>query len=323
MRRNLSTIVFFWSGCAVMLLAVASGQAAPEFEAVEPDFSWRQTETSIALVSRGKAVWRHVHDKKMGKPYMRFGLIDGTELTRPCPMPKGYPKADHVWHRALWWSWKSINGVNYWEENRQGTEPVAVNITTNKDGSAQIDLKIAYHKPNEPPVVNEEREIRIGRPDTTGTYLIAWRATFTPAGSKDVVFNRNSYGGFAIRMAAEFCGGVDDDIAAWKFIQSDEPKGRKPPTARWMAYHGVAQNGRPSAIAIFTHPDNPRHPSAWQTRNHYPYLNPSFTCYEDYTLPAGKSLTLRYGVLVLDGAADPLVIERAWNAFAKPAGTTQ
>ena len=299
--------------CICITLAATLHASAAE---KTPDFSWRQNETSITLLNDERVVWQHVHDKKIGKPYMRFGLLDGTEMTRPCPMPKGYSKADHVWHRALWWSWKAINGANYWEKNQEGTEPVEVKIATNKDGSAQIDMKIAYHEPGKPVVVNEHRVIRVSKPDATGNYLIDWQTIFTPAGDDEVVFDRNSYGGFALRMAGEYCGGVVDSVQAWKFIQNDRPADAKKGTARWMAFHGTAQNGRPAAVAMFSHPGNPRYPSSWQTRNHYPYLNPSFTCNEAYTLAAGESLKLHYGVFIIDGLADPAAIERAWKTFA-------
>jgi len=323
-RRLLLTLACFHLALATTLAAVllppkdALGQAkAPT---AKPDFGWRQTETSIALLNHGRVVWQHVHDKIIGKPYMRIGLLDGTELTRPWPFPADYLKTDHTWHRALWWSWKAIDGVNYWEENQQGTEPVEVEIAQKEDGSAKIDVTIAYHLPDEPPVAMEKRLIAVGAPDATGSYLIDWQATFTPTGKQDVVFNRNSYGGFAIRMAAEFCGDAAKGTPAWTFIKSEEPADNKNQTSRWMAYKGTAQNHRPAAIAIFAHPDNPRYPALWQTRTQYPYLNPSFTCKEDYTLPAGKSLTLRYGVLVHQGAGEMEELERRWKAFAGTAG---
>jgi hypothetical protein len=301
------------AGCCVLALSVIA-PAGP----VKTKFSWRQTDTSIALLNDKRVVWSHVHDRKTGKPYMRIGLLDGTELTRPCPIPKGYAKSDHVWHKALWWSWKAIDGVNYWEKNQQGTDPVKVKVTTNKDGSASILMTISYHLPDKPPVATEERLIEIGAPDATGSYLIKWQATFTPAGKKDVVFNRNSYGGFAIRMAAEFCGDPKAGKPGWTFSRSVESKKNKN-RARWMAYCGVAQNGKPAGIAIFDHSDNPRHPALWQTRSHYPYLNPSFTCKEDYTLSPGKSLRLKYGVLVHDGKATGEMLEKAWKKFVSPA----
>ena len=321
MSRLNSTLALIALGGAIAVPASVSPSrsargAGANARPAEPKFTWRQTDTSIALLNHKRVVWQHVHDRKIGKPYMRFGLLDGTELTRPWPVPKGYPKSDHIWHRALWWSFKAIDGVNYWEKNQQGTDPVKVRVTPNKDGSARIHMTVAYHLPDKAPVVTEDRLITVSAPDAAGNYLITWRATFTPAGKKDVVFNRNSYGGFALRMAAECCGDPAKPKSAWTFLGSDNQAKNNGRTARWVAYSGTAPNGRPAALAIFDHPDNPRHPTFWQTRSNYPYLNPSFTCKKDYTLPAGKSLTLTYGVFVHHGPATPETFERAWKSFA-------
>lgn len=310
MTRPILLSLFF------LMSAVASIPAQSPADEAKPDFSWRQTETSVALLNHGQVVWQHVHDRKMGKPFMRIGLIDGTELTRPCPFPADYPKNDHTWHRALWWSWKAIDGVNFWEQNQLGTDPVKVEVSHNDGGSARIHATIAYHLPDQPPVVMEERVIIVGAPEASGTYLIDWQATFTPAGDRDVVFNRNSYGGFAIRLAAECCGDPAKGKPGWTFFDSEHQADSNGRAARWVAYRGTAPGDQEAGVAIFDHPDNPRHPSLWQTRGHYPYLNPSFTCKEDYTLPAGKSLTLRYGVLVHQGLPDAEKLEKRWKAFA-------
>ena len=323
MIRTIPSSCLFLCLCLVSSIATAAEAPAPPPSEPTParlELSWEKTDTSLALLNHHKVVWRHVHDKTIGKPYMRIGLLDGTELTRPYPIPQDYAKADHPWHRALWWSFKAINGKNYWEENQQGTEPVAVKITEQEDGAARIDLEIAYHLPDQPPVVSERRVIRMGKPSATGTYLIDWQATFTPAGKEDVVFNQNSYGGFAIRLAAEFCGDNPKKVAAWKFSQSDGDAVGDTHHARWMAYQGSTRNGQPAALVMFAHPDNPRYPAWWQSRNQYPYLNPSLTCKEDYRLAAGKSLTLRYGVLVHQGGLDHEEIEHAFQAFAESKG---
>jgi len=277
-------------------------------------FSWKETDTSLALLNHGRMVWQHVHDRKTGKPFMRLAMLDGTELTRPWPYPKNYARADHVWHKALWWSWKYIDGINFWEGNQEGTDPVKVEVSHQPNGAAHIEADIAYHLPKQPPIVTERRVIDVTTPNSEGSYGIRWQGTFTPAGDKDVVFNHNSYGGFAIRMAAEFCSDKRAGKTDWRFLKSKEPA--KSQTARWMAYAGTAQNGKPVAIVIFSHPKNPRFPALWQTRNQYPYLNPSFTCKEDYTLRAGETLTLRYGVLVHCGPADPVAFEQAWQRYA-------
>ena len=165
-------------------------------------------------------------------------------------------------------------------------------------------------------MVREKRIVSVGAPDRRGVYLVEWQATFTPA-EKDVVFNRNSYGGFALRGAAEFSADPKKGQPGWQFLDSEGRDNFNGKTARWAVHHGKAQNGNPAAIAIFDHPDNPRHPTPWQMRRNYPYLNPSFTCKEDFKLPAGESLTLRYGVLVHDGKITADEIDRRWEAFAK------
>jgi len=261
-------------------------------------------------------VWEHVHDRQLGKPYMRFGLLDGTELTRPWPYPRDYPRNDHTWHRALWWSWKAINGVNYWEGNQTGTEPVQATIATRADGSAQIELTIAYHRPGESPVVREKRRVTVSAPDAGGTYFIDWEASFTPSGQDDVRFDQNSYGGFALRMASECCGDADRKIPAWHFGNSEGQADCNNRAARWVSYQGTLPHGQAACVAIFDHPDNPGHPTLWQTRSNYPYLNPSLTCKEAYVLPAGQTLRLSYGVLVSAGTLEASAVEPLWKAFA-------
>jgi hypothetical protein len=295
---------------ALLLVSCICGKAA------ESKLEWRQAEASVALMNNGKMVWEHVHDKKIGKPYMRFGLLDGTELTRPWPIPKGYAKADHEWHRALWWSWKTINGVNYWEGNQTGTEPAETTVATQPNGAAKITMTIAYHQPGQPPVVMEQRVVSVSAPDAAGTYCIEWDATFTPAGKDEVRFGQNAYGGFALRLAAECCGDAVRNIQPWVFANSEGPADCNNKPARWVSYQGKLPGGQAACVAIFDHPENPRHPALWQTRNQYPYMNPSLTCKEEYVLAAEKSLRLRYGVLVHAGSGDANAVEQHWKRFA-------
>lgn len=301
---------------AVAVAPVCSASEPKPAAPTPPKLSWQKTDRSVALLNHGKMVWEHVHDKQIGKPYMRLALLDGTELTRPWPFPKDYPKNDHTWHRALWWSWKTIDGVNYWEGNQTGTEPTETAVETHADGSAEIAMSVAYHTPGNAPVVLEKRTIRVSAPDAAGSYFIAWDAAFTAAGKKEVRFGQNSYGGFALRLAAECCGDPKRKIPGWTFCNSDGQANCNDKPARWVSYQGKFPNGEAACIAMFDHRENPRHPSLWQSRANYPYLNPSLTCKEDYVLAPGKTLRLRYGVLVHAGTADAKTIEDRWRTFA-------
>jgi hypothetical protein len=275
--------------------------------------TWEQTETSITLLNHGRRVWAHVHDKASGKPYMRIGLIDGTELTRPWPVPAGYPKADHPWHKALWWSLKILNGSNFWEENQQGTEPTQAKALHSPEGDAQINLTIMYHLPGQAPVLQEKRRIHVSKPDDSGSYFIDWHAQFSAVGPKEVVFAKYRYGGLSVRMAEEL-----NEAPAWQFLADTEEvtaNGSSVPT-RWMAYQGTAANAQQATLAIFDHPNNSSHPATWLVRDNYPYMNPTFPGQNDVTLKPKESLTLRYGILVHQGDITKAQVEQRWQEFA-------
>ncbi|MCF7972931.1 MAG: PmoA family protein [Phycisphaerae bacterium] len=303
---------FFAITILVSVLLSVDAQAQDSEKASQ--LSWKQTETSIALLNHGRLVWEHVHDKAAGKPYMRIGLLDGTELTRPWPVPAGYSKADHPWHKALWWSFKILNGSNFWEENQLGTEPTRVDITHAAEGDAQISITLMYHLPDQAPVLQEERRIHVSKPNKNGSYFIDWQARFTALGPKEVVFGEYRYGGLSLRMAAEL-----NEQPAWQFLANTEEvtaNGTSVPT-RWMAYQGTAPNTRQAALAIFDHPGNAGHPATWLVRDNYPYMNPTFPGQNNVTLKPKETLTLHYGIWVHQDAVTKAQIERRWKRFAR------
>ena len=58
-------------------------------------------------------MWQLSFDPAKGKPFFHpVSVNGGTSLTNFRP-------EDHPWHYGLWFSWKLINGANYWEENRE------------------------------------------------------------------------------------------------------------------------------------------------------------------------------------------------------------
>ena len=76
-------------------------------------WNWKsQPGTSVALENDGQAVWRLNCGGDQPKPHFHpVALPDGRVLTWDRP-------PDHVWHHGLWFSWKFINGLNYWEPDR-------------------------------------------------------------------------------------------------------------------------------------------------------------------------------------------------------------
>jgi len=285
-------------------------------------YDWRQTDSSVAVLNRGQVVWQVNFDKNEGKPYLHpVGLTDGTVLT--CLRP-----ADHRWHRALWFSWKHINGLNYWEEDpktglSQGrTEVVDVKVRPHRDRSGDIEMTLSYHPPGEQAVLMEKRLLAVSAPDENGRYHIDWHSTFT-AGEKDVLLDRTpipgeengkgfgGYAGLSVRMAKATRG--------WQFTDSEarkdkEAHGKK---ARWVDFSGEIGEGKAAGITIFDHPENLRHPSPWYVEKGMPYFSPAVLFNKPYTLGAGKSLTLRYRVLIHPGRTDRDMLEGEWKTYLK------
>ncbi len=320
---NLVGAVVLLMGCCFLSTSVVKATEVPTAE--KPSYDWRQTDSSVAVLNRGRVVWQVNFDKKEGKPYLHpVGLTDGTVLT--CLRP-----ADHRWHRALWFSWKFINGLNYWEEDpktglSQGrTEVVDVQIRRHRDYSARIEMVLSYSEPEERAVLKEKRIVTVSAPDERSRYHIDWHSSFT-AGEKDVLLDRTpipgeeggkgwgGYAGLSVRMAKATRG--------WKFTDSEGRKdkqihGKK---ARWVDFSGELPDGKEPGIIIFDHPDNLRHPSPWYVEKGMPYFSPAVLFNKPYTLPVGKSLTLRYRILIYPGRADRDMLKSEWNAFLKTSG---
>jgi len=287
--------------------------------------TWKQTDSTLALLNAGKVVWQFNYDRGKGiKPcFHPVSLLDGTVLT-------WFRPPDHTWHRAMWFSWKYINGVNYWEEDRKTglgrglTEVTGVKLTCADDHSAKIEMTLSYHPPDKPAVLTEKRLIAVSAPDDKGGYRFDWRCSFTAAG-EDVVLDRTppagqkggkSWGGYAglsVRLA--------ENLTDFKVLNSESKRdmnahGQK---ARWTDFSAVTPGGQAAGVAIFDHGDNLRHPVQWYISKKGPKKNnfssaPLFD--KPYTVPAGKTLTLKYRVLVHPGRGEITPLDAEWKSFA-------
>lgn len=102
---------------------------------------WKKEDNSIALMNNKKVVWQYNFNKSEGKPYFHpLSTIDGCTLSWLRP-------EDHPWHRAIWFSFKYINDVNYWEEDRKTgisegtTELRTVDYQLNKNFEAEFQME--------------------------------------------------------------------------------------------------------------------------------------------------------------------------------------
>ncbi len=277
-------------------------------------FDWKQTDHSLALTSGTNIVWQFNYAKD-GKPHFHpLTVAGGAPLTALSPK-------DHPWHRGLWFSWKYIDKVNYWEEDPKTgisegrTEVLDVKATPRDDHSARFEMKLAYHPPGGAKLWTEERIVEVSAPGKDGAYSMDWRATFTggatpvlldrtpPYEGKDGV-KRGGYAGLSLRMTP--------DAKKWKFFGSEGRVAGKDNglPARWFA-----ATGESATIAILEHPASFRHPTPWYAVTSMPFYQPAILFTSPHTILAGGTLAVKYRVVIQPVAASAEALDREWKAF--------
>lgn len=293
-----------------ILLAVSSALAEIEI---------KEAEHSATATLNKKILWSYHHNPAEGKPYFHpLASTDGTMFTDLRP-------ADHPWHRGLWFSWKYINGVNYWEEDRktgksQGeTRIIALKRTISQDQQANFDLELAYAPDKSDAVVmRESRSVKVSPPDDNGRYCIDWSSTFQ-ALDKDVILDRTpipgepdgqSWGGYA-GLSLRMNQSVKDGVFLNNNGLRDNETNRKP--ARWMIFD-VPEGG---SILFMDHPSNFNYPSTWYTIKNMPFFTPAVVHDALHTIKAGESLRLKYRIVIAPRSLTSDAAEKEFNKIRK------
>jgi len=280
-----------------------------------------ETENSISMRLKGKTVWTLNHRPDQGKPYFH-PLATTTGEVFSDLRPK-----DHPWHRALWFSWKFINGINYWEENpstgksRGQTLLLSTKRKISPENEVRVDMTLAYAPAGDTTqIMREKRVVFIAPPDENGVYAIDWSSEFQ-ALENDVVLDRTpipgqlkgrGYGGYAgwsIRMNKDVKGGV--------FLNSEGLIGMAAhrQAARWTMYTAVSGG----TLIFMDHPENLRYPAKWYIAEKMPYFGPAVIMDAPHTIKAGELLKLRYRLMICPAAIDALTAQKAWEAWSTSA----
>lgn len=224
-----------------------------------------------------------------------------------------YRPWDHPWHPGMFFSWKYINGLNFWESMHAGQRNVAVTDAFRPFGNEGTGFQqsISYVTHEGDTLLKEERTISIAASE--GGYLIRWQGAFTPEGG-DVTLNRTEvnerspwggYAGLSCRLGRNYLGPV---ITTDQGVFTAEDAHGQP--FNWCDYAGKLDGyleKRWAGICLMDDPSNPRHPTRMLTYDYkdMQFLHAAFLHGEPYTLRAGETLRLRYAFFVHDGEALP------------------
>jgi len=275
----------------------------------------------ICLLAEHQTIVRYRLALDRRKPYLH-----------PVCTPSGIPLTclepwDHVWHKGLWFSWKELNGIEFWAEweepGQEGTLKLLIEEVRLNESWASIVARYDYYPPDsESSLMTERRVVAIHIPQNDAYYSIDWDLTFE-ANEQPVVLDRTpitqetpwgGYAGLSWRASREM--GHFQTMDSERRTSLTEMN-RKP--ARWAALWGQLDGGwnRWGGMAMFEYPRNPRHPNHWYylCDPGFGYLNAAFLQEEPYILEPNDSLHLRYRVLVFEGEPTFEFLEEQYRAY--------
>ena len=292
------------------------------------------TPTGVRLLRDGKLLWNFEIDTPEGRPFFHpLNLPSGKPLTDVRPK-------DHIWHLGWWFSWKFINGVNYWEPadaKRSGVEPKGYTRVTKKSISrAGLDCVVKLNLDYGPraakePVLTEERTIEIDPPDPSGGYTINIRHVFTAL--QDVTIDRTpphgsvesgkwggGYAGPTLRLA----NSAADSFVVRGFAGGDTPAAVTGTETKYLDLSDPA-TGEGVTFTQVTAPATARF-YMWPDKR---MINPSPVYTGSISLKKGETLKLAYRLAVhadrlMKGALDARPqekMDRGLVASVTPRGT--
>ena len=251
--------------------------------------------------------------KDVPRPYCYPVIGPGdSPMTRNWPM-KTTPdeEHDHPHHRSLWFAHGSINGHDFWSEEKGFGKTVHEEFTEIKSGkdSGVIKSRNKWVTREGTVVCTDDRMLRVYEPKNAAERIFDFEITLH-ASNGPLVFGDTKEGTMAMRLAEtmRLKGPVGHGhIVNSAGIRDDETWGKR---ADWCDYYGPV-NGKTVGVAIFDHPQNPRHPTWWHVRDYglfaaNPFGQHDFEKLSNKTagnlnVPAGGDLTFRYRFYLHEG----------------------
>jgi type 1 glutamine amidotransferase len=289
------------------------------------NLNWEQSDTTLILNSTSGKIWQFNFNDRFGKPYFHPLRINNSTLT--CVSPP-----DHPWHLGYWFSWKFINGVNYWEylDNYKSdetgyrsagiTEIVKSEIIKNPDFSADISMVLQYHPADSSPVLYETRNIHISAPSGDGSYFIDHEDIFNPM-AEEVVLDRTpvdgepdgkSWGGYA-GLSVRF---NQDYTSPFVIAPSESEKYKK---NDWVYMGFNTLSGDTAGICILQNRKYTTSNTSWYVIDNpeipFFYYSPALLFDGRIVLKKGMKLHLKYRSWIISGKTGRDELQAKYDAY--------
>ncbi len=287
----------------------------------------KETEAAIVL-SLGKVPVLTYHKAEVAPPQGTDPAFRRSGFIHPLHAPGGgmvtgiHPK-DHYHHLGLWHAWvhTEYDGQtpNFWDlKGKTGRVRFAGATEIRDGGFTAAQEQVAYlDGPDAEPTVILKESLAIDAAFVDGANVIDYVITQTNVTKKPLALPAYRYGG---GVAFRGPHGWNKDNSDYLTSEGLDRTNSHATRARWVAMFGPAEGaeGKEATVAILCHPKNHDAPQRIRTwDNGKVFLNYVPTQESDWEIGPGKTVILRYRLVIFDGKPGAEAIDGRWRAYAK------
>lgn len=309
----------------------------------------REGDRRVDVTVDGRPFTSYLYPATIKKPVLHpLRTATGTAVTRGYPFePRPGERMDHPHHAGLWFSYGDVNGLDFWN-NSGAVEPAAAPrmgtirhraLRRVEGGRGRGVLEVTNDWVDHAGRILLREDTRFVFRALPGEGRAIDRITTLTTLLQEVRLTDNKEGLLGIRVARELehpsttprtrtadtaVATPDDAPLTGRYRTSGGIEGEAVwgTRARWAMLTGAVA-GEPVTLAILDHPDNAGFPTYWHARGYglfaaNPLGQKALSGGKEelnVTLSRGRSMTLRYRVLILTGKAAPEAIEAQYREF--------
>jgi Family of unknown function (DUF6807) len=321
-----SSLLLFAGAVLVASCAYAAGE----------NVQLQREATHINVIIGGKPFTTYYFDPKIAKPYfMPLRSAQGTIITRGFPIgnkvPPGHEHDPNLepHQRPMYFGHGDVDGVDFWGEalypkwsdDSVFGRTVLAKIEEVKGGADSGTIRALFHLVGpRGRILADETQAYVFRGGQQ-TRMIDCVLTITANHGSDVVMGDTKEGSFALRLTKTL------NVPPGQMVNSNGSVGEKEvwgKRANWVDYYGKV-GAEEVGVAIFDSPKSFRHPTYWHARGYGLFAANPFATREftgdfnkdgSWTIPQGKSLTLRYRVFIHHGDDKQAHVAEAYQEYA-------
>ena len=327
-------ITFFF---LIVFFSLSCGTRSGKQTQAKLEFVELPAEKKIDLLANGKLFTSFCWYDSVYKPILYpVYTSSGTEITRGFPLhPREGESTDHRHQVGIWLNYGNVNGLDFWGNGSEGKwgaksgEIKHLNIEKMaiENGKASLISNESWVDSVGNEILSEKTEYHFM---TSGSTRIIDRITTLKATKDTVKFKDTKEGMFGIRVARQLQLPAKEDLVlkeskggttTVKALANDDITGNYRSSegitgdavwgtrARWMDLYGTIGKEVVSLV-VCDHPKNQSYPTYWHARGYGLFSANPLGAYDftqgketlNFMIPAGKSTTFRYRVIVNSGA---------------------